>query len=129
MSEDLKELCLLPSQFSGSGSGRWQTGPREERDVVCARSQLRKPAVFPGQQQAEGIVERVIHHPHAGGCSGQGSKALGLLFEIKQGGLVESRSAGQVACSDRGVQQIEQLLVVLWSETSCSLFGWKLPSH
>jgi hypothetical protein len=41
------------------------------------------------EQQAEGIVERVIHRPHAGCSSGQGSKALRLLFEIEQGGLVE----------------------------------------
>jgi hypothetical protein len=65
------------------------------------------------QQQAEGIVERVIHHPHAGCCSGQGSKALGLLFEIKQGGLVEGRSSGQIAGGDRRVQQSEQRPVIL----------------
>ena len=41
------------------------------------------------QQQAEGIVERVIHRPRAGCSSGQGSKALCLLFEVEQGGLVE----------------------------------------
>lgn len=65
------------------------------------------------EQQAEGIVERVIHHPHAGCGSGQGGKALRLLFKIEQGGLVEGRSSGQITCGDRGVQQREQLLVVL----------------
>jgi len=49
------------------------------------------------QQKAEGIVERVIHHPHARCTRWQGSKALGLLFQLEQGGLVEGRTSGQIA--------------------------------
>ena len=56
------------------------------------------------QEKAEGIVERVIHHPHARSSHGEGSKALGLLFETEQCGLVEGRAAGEIAARDRFVR-------------------------
>jgi len=65
------------------------------------------------QQKAEGIVERVIHHPHARCTRWQGSKALGLLFELEQGGLVEGRASGEIAARHGFVEQVKQLLVVL----------------
>ena len=99
---------------------------RRGRDLVSCARIVQQPAGDGGevvrlaahrqqarQQKAEGIVERVIHHPHARCTRWQGSKALGLLFELEQGGLVEGRASGEIAARHGFVEQVKQLLVVL----------------
>ena len=83
------------------------------------------------QQKAEGIVERVIHHPHARCTRWQGSKALGLLFQLEQGGLVEGRTSREIAARHGFVEQVKQLLVLrgqrgvgaLWLGTPLSTYS------
>jgi hypothetical protein len=55
------------------------------REVASLGSERLKPRF----EQAERVVERVVHDPHAGGAERQRSEALCLRLEIEQGVAIE----------------------------------------
>lgn len=75
-------------------------------------ARFRSQSLEPRFQKAQGVIERVVHDPHASGASGQGGEALGLGFKLEQGAGVEGRTAGEIPGGDGLVEKIEQLLVI-----------------
>lgn len=81
---------------------------RHGREVAGLCSQ-RLEASF---EQAERVIEGVIHDPVAGVAERQRSKALGLGFELEQRVAIEGRASGEISGGDGFIEKIEQLLVV-----------------
>jgi hypothetical protein len=73
-------------------------------------------------EQAQRIVERVVHDPIAGVAERQRGEALGLGFELEQGVAIKRRSTRQISGGDRLVEKIE-LLVVGGCQDELYLFG------